>query len=134
VRTPRPPRLNNFIGLKEQIVVADQDLSKGDCVVDVSFEMASVDKANMKTSGTAKVFIDDQQAAEQDIETQLGGFSVAGEGFKVGRFAGAPVTEDFPGDHPWAFSGGTIKRLIIDLSGEAYVDLEVEAAAAMKRD
>ena len=36
--------------------------------------------------------------------------------------------------HPWPFSGGTIKRLIIDLSGEAYVDLEMEALAAMKRD
>ena len=46
----------------------------------------------------------------------------------------APVTEDFPGVHPWAFAGGTIKKLIIDLSGEAYVDLEMEAMAAMKRD
>jgi len=96
--------------------------------------MKNVDKANMKTSGTATIFINDQQVGTQDIETQLGGFSVAGEGFMVGRCAGAPVTEDYPGVHPWTFTGGTIKKLIIDLSGEAYVDLEMEALAAMKRD
>jgi arylsulfatase len=125
---------NNFIGLKEQIVIAEQVPSKGDHVLGVSFEVASVDKANMKTSGTATVFIDDQEVGRQDIETQLGAFSVAGEGFMVGRCAGAPVTEDFPGDHPWAFTGGTIAKLILDLSGEAYLDLEMEAMAAMKRD
>jgi hypothetical protein len=126
--------VNNFIGLKEQIIESSQDLPKGDCTVGVSFEMKNVDKANMKTSGTATIFINDQQVGTQDIETQLGGFSVAGEGFMVGRCAGAPVTEDYPGVHPWAFTGGTIKKLIIDLSGEAYVDLEMEALAAMKRD
>ena len=52
----------------------------------------------------------------------------------VGRCAGAPVTPDYPGVHPWAFTGGTIKKLIVDVSGEPYVDLDKEARAAMKRD
>jgi arylsulfatase len=125
---------NNFIGLQEQIIEADEDLPSGDCTVGVSFEMKSVDKKEMKTKGTATIFINDQKVGQQDILTQLGGFSVAGEGFMVGRCAGAPVTGDFSGDHPWAFTGGTIAKLIVDLSGEAYVDLEMEAAAAMKRD
>jgi len=34
--------VNNFIGLKEQILVADQDLPKGDCIVGVSFEMEAM--------------------------------------------------------------------------------------------
>jgi arylsulfatase len=127
---------NNLIGLKEQIVVADGDLPSGDCAVGVSFEMDSVDKKADPpgTKGTATLYVNDQQVAQQDIETQLGAFSVAGEGFMVGRCAGAPVTPDYAGDHPWAFTGGTIKRLILDISGESYVDLEMEAAAAMKRD
>jgi hypothetical protein len=58
----------------------------------------------------------------------------AGEGFAVGRDAGAPVTPDYAGEHPWALKGGTIKKVIADVSGEAYVDLEKEAIAAMKRD
>jgi len=52
----------------------------------------------------------------------------------VGRCAGAPVTPDYTGYHPWAFTGGTIKKVIVDVSGEAYIDLEMEALAAMKRD
>jgi len=127
--------VNNFIGLKEQMIVANQDLPTDDyCTVGVSFEMKSVDKKNMETLGTATIFINDKQVGQQDIKTQLGAFSVAGEGFMVGRCAGAPVTPDFPGNHPWAFSGGNIKKLVVDVSGEAYVDLEMEALAAMKRD
>ena len=52
----------------------------------------------------------------------------------VGRCAGAPVTPDYPGVHPWAFTGGTIRKVVVDLSGDHYVDLEHEAMAAMKRD
>jgi hypothetical protein len=126
--------VNNFIGLKEQMLVADQALPKGDCTVGISFEMKSVDKKNMQTNGTATLFINDKQVDQQDIMTQLGAFSVAGEGFMVGRCTGAPVTPDYAGDHPWAFTGGTIKKVIVDVSGEAYVDLELEAMAAFKRD
>ena len=52
----------------------------------------------------------------------------------VGRCAGAPVTEDFPGVHPWAFTGGTIDRVVVDVSGDHYVDLELEAMKAFKND
>ena len=126
--------VNNLIGLKEQMLVSDRALPKGTCIVGISFEMTKVDKSAMKTSGTATLFINDQQVAQQDIETQLGAFSVCGEGFMVGRCAGAPVTDDYPGVHPWAFTGGTIKKVVVDVSGEKYVDLEMEAMAAMKRD
>ena len=125
----------NFIGLKEQIVVADQDLPTGNyCVVGVSFEMKNVDKKEFKTNGTLTLFINDKQVGQQDIITQLGAFSVAGEPFMVGRCAGAPVTPDYAGYHPWAFTGGEIKKLVVDLSGEHYEDLELEAMAAFKRD
>ena len=125
---------NNLIGLKEQMVVADKDLPKGECIVGISFEMSKVDKEKYRTEGTATLYINDEQVGQQDIETQLGAFSVCGEGFMVGRCAGAPVTADYPGVHPWAFTGGTIQKVVVDLSGDHYVDLEHEAMAAMKRD
>jgi hypothetical protein len=37
------------------------------------------------------------------------------------------------GAAPHRFTGGTIKRVAIDVSGEPYVDLEREAATAMLR-
>jgi len=74
-----------------------------------------------------------KEVAKKAIRTQLGAFSVAGEGFMVGRCAGAPVTPDYTGDHRSTLSGGTIKKVIADVSGEPYIDLEMEALAAMKR-
>jgi hypothetical protein len=74
------------------------------------------------------------QVAQKKIRTQLGAFSVAGEGFQVGRCAGAPVTPDYAGDHRWAFTDGTIKKVLVDVSGESYINLEMEALAAMERD
>jgi arylsulfatase len=44
------------------------------------------------------------------------------------------VTPDYTGHHPWTFTGGTIDKVIADVSGEAYADLEKEFIAAMKRD
>ena len=44
------------------------------------------------------------------IKTQPGKFSLAGEGLNVGKDGGEPVTDDYPGESPWAFVGGTIKR------------------------
>jgi arylsulfatase len=44
------------------------------------------------------------------------------------------VTGDYPGAAPWAFTGGTINRVAIDVSGEPYVDLEREAVAMMARE
>jgi hypothetical protein len=52
----------------------------------------------------------------------------------VGRDPGEPVTGDYAGSHPFAFTGGTIKEAIVDISGEPFVDLEMEALAMMKRE
>jgi arylsulfatase len=35
----------------------------------------------------------------------------------VGRDSGAAVTDDYPGERPYRFTGGTIKRVAIDVSG-----------------
>ena len=45
-----------------------------------------------------------------------------------------PGHRRLPGDAPWAFTGGTIHRVAVDVSGEPYVDLEREAVAMMSRE
>jgi len=44
------------------------------------------------------------------------------------------VTDDYPGEDPHTFTGGTIKRVAVDVSGEPYVDLEREARAMLARE
>ena len=61
-------------------------------------------------------------------------FSLAGEGLCVGRDSGEPVTDDYPGAHPHVFTGGTIKRVAVDVSGDPYLDLEREAQAMLARE
>ena len=70
----------------------------------------------------------------EKLMTQPGKFAIGGEGLNVGEDGGAPVTPDYPGVSPWAFTGGTLHRLAIDVSGEPYVDLEREAAAMISRE
>ena len=71
---------------------------------------------------------------EDQIKTQPGKFMIAGEGLCVGRDSGEPITDDYPGDAPWPFTGGTIKRVAVDVSGEPFVDLEREAQAMLARE
>jgi arylsulfatase len=66
--------------------------------------------------------------------TQPGNFSLVGEGLNVGRDPAEPVTRDYPGTSPYAFTGGEIRQAVVDVSGEHYVDLEREALAMMKRE
>jgi arylsulfatase len=64
------------------------------------------------------------------IKTQPGKFSIAGEGLNVGKDGAEPVTDDYLGDAPWRFTGGTIVRAAVDVSGEPFVDLAAEARMA----
>ena len=44
------------------------------------------------------------------------------------------ITDDYPGERPWTFTGATIHFGAVDVSGEPYVDLEREAAAMIARE
>src|SRR5688500_915525 len=62
------------------------------------------------------------------------GVNLAGEGLTVGRDSGEAVTDDYPGEAPWPFTGGTLHRVAVGVSGTPYVDLEREAAAMLSRE
>jgi arylsulfatase len=76
----------------------------------------------------------DKKVGEAPIKTQPGKFMIAGEGLCIGRDGGAGVTDDYPGTEPWRFTGGTIQRVGVDVSGDPYVDVEREAAAMLMRE
>lgn len=88
----------------------------------------------MPTTGTLSLYFNKEKVGDGKIKTQPGKFSLAGEGLNIGRDGGELVTSDYPGDAPWAFVGGTIHKVIINVSGEPFVDREKEVAAAFARD
>ena len=124
----------NFVGSTEQRVVATEELPTGtNLVLAASFEKDSEDPPGV-AQGTLTLWHGDRQVGEARIRTQPGKFSIAGEGLCIGRDGGEPVTDDYPGDGPWAFTGGRLHRVAVDVSGEPFVDLEREAVAMLSRE
>lgn len=122
----------NWLGEAEQTVVSDREIDGGDHVCGMSFDKSGND-AQMSAVGDVSLFIDDAQVGTASIKTQPGKFMLGGEGLNIGRDPGVPVAPSVYSS-PFAFTGGTIGEVIVDVSGEAYVDLELEALAAMHRD
>jgi len=133
VKDNRLHYINNFVGSVEQHVVGSEDIPTGDQVVlSAAFEKEGNDPDG--ATGTLTLYHGDRKVGEGRIKTQLGAFAVAGANLYVGRDPGEAITEDYPGEPPHAFTGGTIDRVAIDVSGEPYVDLEREAVLMMMRE
>jgi len=124
----------NFVGMFEQQVVATEDLPTGEnLILSASFDKDGEDPPGVAT-GTLSLYYGDRKVGEARIKTQPGHFELGGEGLCVGRDSGAAVTGDYLGERPWPFTGGTIKRVAVDVSGEPYLDLEREAEAMLARE
>jgi arylsulfatase A-like enzyme len=124
----------NFVGSFEQKIVATDDVPTGEnLVLSANFDKDGEDPPGVST-GILSLYHGDAKVAEGRIKTQPGKFSIAGEGLCVGRDSGEAVTDDYPGTPPWPFTGGTIRRVAVDVSGDPYVELEREAVAMLARE
>ncbi len=125
----------NFCGSQEQRIVATADVPAGEknLILSASFDKDGESPPGVAT-GILSLYYGDKKVGEGRIQTQPGKFSIAGVGLCVGRDSGEAVTDDYPGTSPWRFTGGTIHRLVVDVSGEPYQDLQREAAAMLARE
>lgn len=121
----------NFVGSKVQRIESTKDVPTGDVILSAAFVK---ENQGMPTVGTLSLYINDEKVGEGKIMTQPGNFSLVGEGLNVGKDPASPVTDDYEGTSPYAFIGGVIKEAIVDVSGEPFMDLELEALAIMKRE
>ena len=126
--------VNNFVGVMEQKIDGNVDIPIGEnLILSASFAKDGEDPPGVST-GILSLYHGGQKVGEGRIKTQPGMFSLAGEGLCVGRDSGEPVTGDYPGPHPHPFTGGTIKQVAVDVSGDPYIDLEREAVAMLARE
>lgn len=121
----------NWVGLLQQTVESADPIPPGHHFLSATFEK---DEGTMPAEGLLTLHIGDVAVGSSRIKTQPGKFSIAGEGLNVGKDTAEPVTDDYPGDAPWPLTGGTIARVVIDVSGDSFTDLALEAAAAFARD
>jgi arylsulfatase len=133
VKDNRLHYVNSFVGSIEQKIVGSEDIPMGENVfLSASFEKSGQEPTS--TTGTLSLYHGDQKVGEAAIKTQLGAFAIAGSALYVGRQDGEVITDDYPGESPHHFAGGTIKYVAIDVSGESFVDLEREAALMLMRE
>jgi arylsulfatase len=123
----------NFVGMLEQRIVATEDIPTGqDLILSASFVKDGEDPPGVST-GILSLFYGETKVGEGRIKTQPSMFGVSGTDLTVGRGA-SNITDHYPGESPWRFTGGTIKTVAVDVSGEPYVDLERAAAAMIARE
>jgi hypothetical protein len=114
------------------MVESSAPLPQGKAILAAVFEKN--ESSGLPATGTLSLYVNDEKVGEETIRTQPGKFALSGEGLNIGRDGADPVTQDYPGQRPWPFTGGTIKQVIVDVSGTPFVDLEKEAVGAFMRD
>jgi arylsulfatase len=114
------------VGTHLQELVADRPISVGPHVFTAEFVATgkSEDPAMPGAAGTLTLYVDDQAVASDRIVTQPGLFCAVGDGICVGRDDASPVTPDYTA--PFRFTGGEIDKVVVDVSGERYVDHEAQ--------
>jgi hypothetical protein len=133
VKDNRLHYVNNFLGSEEQKITGSEDIPTGEKLI----LSASFDKDRQEpdhATGILSIYHGDRKVGEARIKTQLGAFAIAGSGLCVGQDPGEPITQDYPGESPYRFTGGVIDRVAVDVSGEPYHDLEREAALMLMRE
>jgi arylsulfatase A-like enzyme len=131
VKDNRLHYVNSFLGAEEQMIVGTEAIPTGENV----FLSASFEKEGLEPTyahGTLSLYHGDTKVGQGKIKTQLGFFAVAGSSLYVGRQPGEPVTDDYPGGSPHEFTGGTLRLVAVNVSGEPFTDLEHHAVMLLK--
>ncbi|WP_433158335.1 arylsulfatase [Kribbella sp. CA-247076] len=121
----------NFLGIKPEQSLVSGELAPGSYALGVEFVRERAGEHG-ESLGTARLYVDDQVAAEGPMRAQVGKFTLCGDGLCVGYDSADNVSQEY--ESPFRFTGGTILGVGIDVSEETYVDLEREAIAILARE
>jgi arylsulfatase len=124
----------NWVGTHLQEIVADRELAPGRQVLSADFSLKgpSSNEEMPGFEGTLRLYVDDEQVGEGELVTQPGVFCLVGDGICVGRDSASPVTPSYK--PPFRFTGGTIDKVVVDVSGKPYIDHEAQVRAWFMRD
>lgn len=121
----------NFLGIKPEQEFVSRPLAPGKHTLGMEFVRKESGKYG-ESLGTTTLYVDGSPVDTGPMRAQLGKFTLAGDGLCVGYDSGDNVSDQY--QNPGTFTGGSIQAVVIDVSSEAFVDLQREAAAALARD
>jgi arylsulfatase A-like enzyme len=123
----------NFLGERQQLISSSAAVPSGRHLLGVRYSRTGTVANSHTPVGEATLFIDNAVVGSlPDMVTHPGTFGLAGAGITVGRNGGSAVSSRYQA--PFAFTGGSIAQVVVDLSGRPYEDLERELALAFSRD
>ena len=123
----------NFMGEDEQKLSAPDPLSLGDHVFGVSYDRTGTVEGSHTPVGDVSLHVDGSVVATMSgVRTHPASFGLSGGGVAVGRNTGQAVSSSYKAPYP--FTGGTIAKVVVDISGTPYLDLERELAQAFSKD
>ena len=123
----------NFLGEEEQVLSSPGAVPLGTHTFGVAFTRTGTVEGSHTPLGDAALFIDDVEvAARSGVRIHPGTFGLAGATLSVGRNTGSPVSQAYKA--PFAFTGGTIAQVNVDVSGKPYANVERAFARAFAKD
>lgn len=126
VKDRRIHYLYNYIGMEDFLISSGEEVRPGPATLRFEFTKTG------EHQGRGALYIDDRKVGEGEIPRTVPiAYSLAGEGLCVGRDSGVPVNGQY--ESPFTFTG-TIKRVVVDVSGPPHRDLERETGAALARE
>ncbi|GAA1794881.1 arylsulfatase [Agromyces lapidis] len=127
-------RLNyvyNFLGIPPEQTFTSEALTAGKHALGMEFIRERAGEHG-ESIGTCKLYVDDQVVAEGPMRAQVGKFTLCGDGLCIGYDSADAVSGQYT--NPFPFSGGKLLGVAVDVSDEQYLDLELEALAALARE
>jgi arylsulfatase len=123
----------NFMGEDEQKVSAPDPIPLGSHVFGVRYDTTGTVAGSHTPLGDVSLFVDGAAVVTKPgVRSHPGTFGLAGGGVAVGRNSGQAVSSSYKAPYP--FTGGTIAKVVVDISGTPYVDVERELAKAFSKD
>ena len=123
----------NFMGEDEQKLSAPDPLPLGDHVFGVRYDRTGTVEGSHTPLGDVSLYVDGSVVATTSgVRTHPASFGLSGGGVAVGRNTGQAVSSSYKAPYP--FTGGTIAKVVVDISGTPYLDVERELAQAFSKD
>jgi arylsulfatase len=119
----------NFLGIKPEQVLVSGVLAPGKYTVGVEFIKEKTGQYN-ESIGTAKLYVNDKEVAQGPMKTQVGKFTLSGDGLCVGFDSGDNVSQLYKS--PGEFKGGTVFFVTVSTGKEHYVNLEKDAQRMLR--
>ena len=122
----------NFMGEEEQKLSAPDAVPLGTHMFGVAYERTGTVEGSHTPLGDVSLYVDGTEVATSRACEPTPAASVSPGAAAVGRNGGQPVSRAYKA--PYAFTGGTIAKVVVDISGKPYVDVERELARAFSKD